>query len=265
MSQKRTRTIRDDSDDEYRASSSTQRIKTDSGLTNWDAEVFQRKVKDTVRYALVCEYKRQPIRRDDINKKILQERSRDFNRVQVAANRKLKHLFGFEMVDLGPKEKPTLDSKKNKPTPKTSNTVKAYILSSNINSSYRTPEIINRSDEEYEMTGLLYVILALIFTNEQIMSEADIIEHLDRLGVMDDSDTFGDREKLLDTFVRQNYLIRSKSGNDPNDENSREYYWGTRARAEITGEDIMGFIVSTYGSDENQETLKDYIFRAAGL
>ena len=73
---------------------------------------------------------------------------------------------------------------------------------------------------------------------------ADLIEHLDRLGVTDDSNTFGDREKLLDSFVRQNYLIRSKSGNDPNNENSREYYWGTRARAEVTGEDILGFIVS---------------------
>ena len=45
---------------------------------------------------------------------VLQERSRDFNRVQAEANRKLKHLFGFEMVDLGPKEKPSLDSNKSK-------------------------------------------------------------------------------------------------------------------------------------------------------
>ena len=41
-SQKRTRTIRDDSDDEYQVSSSTQRVKTDPGYTNWDAEVHER-------------------------------------------------------------------------------------------------------------------------------------------------------------------------------------------------------------------------------
>ncbi|KAI9250147.1 MAGE family-domain-containing protein [Phascolomyces articulosus] len=264
MSQKRTRRIRDDSDDEYRAASSSQRIKADPGSTNWDAEAFQRKVKDTVRYALACEYRRQPIRRDEINKKILQERSRDFNRVQHEANRKLKHLFGFEMIEVKPKEKPSLDSNKGTAPTKASSVVKSYILCNTLDNKYRTPELIHRSEEEYQLTGLLYVILSLIFTNEQIMSEADLCEHLDRLGVTEDCEPFGDREKLLDSFVKQNYLIRSKTNNDPNNENSREYYWGTRARAEITSEDIMGFIVSTYGSDMDEETLKDYVYRAAG-
>ncbi|KAI9494644.1 MAGE family-domain-containing protein [Zychaea mexicana] len=263
-SQKRTRRIRDDSDDEYRGASSSQRIKTDPGSTNWDAEAFQRKVKDTVRYALACEYKRVPIRRDEINKKILQERSRDFNRVQADVQRRLKHLFGFEMVELPPKERPTLDNNKGKATTKAGSTTKTYVLCNSLENAYRTPELIHRSDEETELHGLLYVVLALIFTNEQIMSEVDLFEHLDRLGVIDDSQTFGDREKVLDSFVKLNYLVRSKTGTDPNNESGREYYWGPRAKAEVTDEDIIGFIVSTYGSDVNEETMKDYIYRAAG-
>ncbi|KAI8146057.1 MAGE family-domain-containing protein [Fennellomyces sp. T-0311] len=263
MSQKRTRRIRDDSDDDYRAGSSSQRIKTDPTTTNWDADAFQRKVNDTVRYALACEYKRTPIRRDEVNKKILQERSRDFNRVQQAANRKLQHLFGLEMVDLLPKEKPSLD--KNKSTTKPTSTIKSYILCNTLSNEVRTPELIHRSDEEYHNTGLLYVILSLIFTNEQIMSEMDLTEHLDRLGVTDESRAFGDREKVLDSFVKQNYLTRDKVAGDQQNETTREYYWGPRARAEITDEDIIGFITSVYGSDTNEESMKDNILKAAGF
>ncbi|KAI9277284.1 hypothetical protein BDA99DRAFT_555184 [Phascolomyces articulosus] len=96
------------------------------------------------------------------------------------------------------------------------------------------------------------------------MSEVDLLEHLDRLGVTEDCDPSGDREKLLDSFVKQNYLVRGKTTNDPNNENSREYYWGTRARAEITDEDIMGFIISTFGSKMDEEKLKNYVYKAAG-
>ncbi|KAI9277283.1 MAGE family-domain-containing protein [Phascolomyces articulosus] len=150
-SQKRARRIRDDNDDEYRvASSSSQRhVNADPGSTNWDDEVFQRKIRDTVRYALACECKRQPIRRVEINKKILQERSYEFNEVQQEANRILKHLFGFEMIELKPKERSSLDSNKGKAPAKASTAAKAYIICSTLDNKYRTPELIHRSEEEY--------------------------------------------------------------------------------------------------------------------
>lgn len=71
-------------------------------------------------------------------------------------------------------------------------------------------------------------------------------EHLDRLNVLEESPTFGDREKLLDGFVKQGYLHRAKVGDEArgNNDNVWEYYWGPRARAEIIDSNIVDFITS---------------------
>lgn len=71
-------------------------------------------------------------------------------------------------------------------------------------------------------------------------------EHLDRLNVHDECPKFGDREKLLDGFVKQGYLHRAKVGDEArgNNDNVWEYYWGPRARAEIMDSNIVDFITS---------------------
>lgn len=45
-----------------------------------------------------------------------------------------------------------------------------YILRYNMKLQYRTTEIITQSPEEYKQTGVLYVILGLIFLNGQSMT-----------------------------------------------------------------------------------------------
>lgn len=64
--------------------------------------------------------------------------------------------------------------------------------------------------------------------------------------MLEDSPTFGDREKLLDGFVKQGYLHRAKVGDEArgNNDNVWEYYWGPRARAEIIDSNIVDFITS---------------------
>lgn len=42
---------------------------------------------------------------------VLQERTREFKQVHAAAQRKLKHLFGMEMVEMGQREKPSVKGK----------------------------------------------------------------------------------------------------------------------------------------------------------
>ncbi|CDS10024.1 hypothetical protein LRAMOSA02701 [Lichtheimia ramosa] len=264
QSQKRkTRAIHDDSDDDYSAPAS-QRPKAEH-ITSWDNETMNRKVKDTVRYALACEYRRQPIRRDDINKKVLQERTREFKHVHAAAQRKLKHLFGMEMVEMGQREKPSLKEKVKAENTKPV-TTRNYILRSILDNKYNEPELIKRTKEDYELMGILYVILALIFTNERAMHDVHLKEHLDRLNVLEESPTFGDREKLLDGFVKQGYLHRAKVGDEArgNNDNVWEYYWGPRARAEIIDSNIVDFITSFFeGADV--EDLSTNIFKASGV
>lgn len=46
-----------------------------------------------------------------------------------------------------------------------SGTSGTFILRYNMQEHYRTEEVLNQSDEEYQQTGMLYVILGLIFLN----------------------------------------------------------------------------------------------------
>jgi hypothetical protein len=56
------------------------------------------------------------------------------------------------------------------PTQKRGGASGLYVLRSIIKEQYRTPDIITRSEEEYKSTGLLYVILGLIFLGGQTMA-----------------------------------------------------------------------------------------------
>lgn len=50
-------------------------------------------------------------------------------------------------------------------------TTRNYILRSILDNKYNEPELIKRTKEDYELMGILYVILALIFTNERAMHD----------------------------------------------------------------------------------------------
>ncbi|KIJ99264.1 hypothetical protein K443DRAFT_680105 [Laccaria amethystina LaAM-08-1] len=59
------------------------------------------KANDLVRLALFCEHKRTPLRRDDITKKVLgANASRVLNSVFLAAQEKLRKVFGMELVEI---------------------------------------------------------------------------------------------------------------------------------------------------------------------
>ncbi|KZO97255.1 MAGE-domain-containing protein, partial [Calocera viscosa TUFC12733] len=59
-------------------------------------------VADLVRLALFTEYKHAPLRRDDINKKVLGKNTRSFKAVLAKAEATLKETFGMELVPLQP-------------------------------------------------------------------------------------------------------------------------------------------------------------------
>lgn len=141
----------------------------------------------------------------------------------------------------------------------------SYVLINKLDAKYKVHEILPHSEEEYQQTGLLYVILALIFVHEKTITDGknehlqqlsrliankllpvtvDLKQNLDRLRVTDETETFGDREKLLEYYVKQGYLHRAKAGEDPNSDVVYQYYWGPRAKIEVADTDITDFIIS---------------------
>lgn len=108
------------------------------------------------------------------------------------ARSRLRNIFGFEIIELpSMKEKtnqsqtqraastqqtqqtgqdtqqvPPFQTAKKSTGPSSGN----FILRSILKEEYRTPEIIERSTKEYQLTGILYVILGLIFISGQSMT-----------------------------------------------------------------------------------------------
>jgi hypothetical protein len=82
---------------------------TNGPSTKEAVETLARKL---VRYALSCEYARQPIRRADIAQKVLGTNGRQLRQVFGEAQLMLQHTFGMEMMELPIKEKVTLQQRR---------------------------------------------------------------------------------------------------------------------------------------------------------
>ncbi|KAG2148873.1 MAGE-domain-containing protein [Suillus clintonianus] len=92
----------EDDEDENAADDNDQDMdinRSQGGVLGADAEL-DRKASDLVRFALFMEQKRTPIRREDINKKVLASNSRSFNSVLERAQKLLKKTFAMELVEL---------------------------------------------------------------------------------------------------------------------------------------------------------------------
>ncbi|CEP17287.1 hypothetical protein [Parasitella parasitica] len=274
----RKRARLEESSDEYESGPesssqmSSQRVKSlkMDNAPDWDAEELERNVKAICRYAMSCEFKRKTIRREDLNKQ------------------KIRHVFGFEIVEL-----PQMNVKNNQTqTQKISSQQQAqdtqqesssqaakkssiissgtYVLRSILREEYRTPEIVERSKREYQLTGILYVILGLIFLNGHSMRSDDLDGHLDHLminkkvrGVKDISS----REALLGEFMKDNYLKKSKITETDGDEPKFNYTWGPRAMVEVGHAGISAFLISFWGDeldDEAKNELNTKMWKQAG-
>lgn len=80
-------------------------------------------VQKLVRFALSCEYARQPIRRSDISLKVFNDiggpnnagTGRNFRQVFAKAQKVLEEVFGMRMVELPVREKVTISQRRGMP------------------------------------------------------------------------------------------------------------------------------------------------------
>jgi hypothetical protein len=79
---------------------------------NQSSEQREQLARKLVRYALSCEYSRQPIRRTDISAKVLGPSSRQFRAVFAEAQLMLRETFGMEMMELPKADKITVQQKR---------------------------------------------------------------------------------------------------------------------------------------------------------
>jgi len=231
-----------DSDEEIPATPSTCPTEsTQSSSTHLEKQFVQMSVQDRdrfandiVRYLLTSDYKKHPVKQQDIKRHALRDYSRAFNSLMKIAVQKLRNVFGIEVIE-------TEVGKQ-----------KAYMLINALDNKYDAPHQI-WPEEDHANMGLVMAILSVIFMKGNVLAEEDLFDLLNRLGITQDrpDETFGDIKHLIMTdFVRQGYLeVEREQGSDPP---THLFRWGPRAKAETSKRHAMDFICQVFGEDSPQ-------------
>uniref|UniRef100_G1TNA8 NSE3 homolog, SMC5-SMC6 complex component n=1 Tax=Oryctolagus cuniculus TaxID=9986 RepID=G1TNA8_RABIT len=143
------------------------------------------KVAELVQFLLVKDQKKIPIKRTDIAKHVLGDYKDVLPDLLRLAGERLQYVFGYKLVELEPRSN-------------------AYILVNTLEPVEEDAAV--RGDQGTPTTGLLMIVLGLIFMKGNAVKETEVWDFLRRLGVHPTKRhvVFGDPKKLLtEDFVRQ--------------------------------------------------------------
>ncbi|XP_032198131.1 non-structural maintenance of chromosomes element 3 homolog [Mustela erminea] len=187
------------------------------------------KVAELVQFLLIKDQKKIPIKRTDILKHVIGDYKDIFPDLLKLAAERLEYVFGYKLVELEPK----------------SNT---YILINTLEPVEEDAEV--RGDQGTPTTGLLMIVLGLIFMKGNTIKETEVWDFLRRLGVYPTKKhlVFGDPKKLItEEFVRQRYLeYRRIPHTDPVD---YELQWGPRTNLETSKMKVLKFVAKVHNQD----------------
>ncbi|KAM7048402.1 non-structural maintenance of chromosomes element 3 homolog [Molossus nigricans] len=187
------------------------------------------KVAELVQFLLIKDQKKIPIKRSDIVKHVLGDYRDLFPDLLRLAAERLQYVFGYKLVELEPKSS-------------------TYILINTLEPVEEDAEV--RGDQGTPTTGLLMIVLGLIFMKGNTVKETEVWDFLRRLGVFPTKKhlIFGDPKKLItEDFVRQRYLeYRRIPHTDPVD---YELQWGPRTSLETSKMKVLKFVAKVHNQD----------------
>ncbi|XP_037688805.1 non-structural maintenance of chromosomes element 3 homolog [Choloepus didactylus] len=187
------------------------------------------KVAELVQFLLIKDQKKIPIKRTDILKHVIGDYKDIFSDLLKLAAQRLEYVFGYKLVELEPKSN-------------------SYILINTLEPVEEDAEV--RGDQGTPTTGLLMIVLGLIFMKGNTVKETEVWDFLRRLGVYPTKKhlIFGDPKKLItEEFVRQRYLeYRRIPHTDPID---YEFQWGPRTSLETSKMKVLKFVAKVHNQD----------------
>ncbi|XP_007954520.1 non-structural maintenance of chromosomes element 3 homolog [Orycteropus afer afer] len=193
------------------------------------APAMELKVAELVQFLLIKDQKKIPIKRTDILKHVIGDYKDIFPDLLKLAAQRLEYVFGYKLVELEPKSN-------------------SYILINTLEPVEEDAEV--RGDQGTPTTGLLMIVLGLIFMKGNTIKETEVWDFLRRLGVYPTKKhfIFGDPKKLItEDFVRQRYLeYRRIPHTDPVD---YEFQWGPRTNLETTKMKVLKFVAKVHNQD----------------
>lgn len=186
------------------------------------------KVDELVKYLLVKYLMKEPVTKAEMLNNIIRNYQDHFPVIFREALECMQLIFGIDMKEVGPGDH-------------------TYILVIALELTY---DGMMTDVQGLPKSGLLIMVLSIIFMKGNCISEDMIWAVLSNIGLYAGNDHFiyGEPRKLItDDFVQEGYLeYRQVSGSHPP---SYELLWGPRAYAETTKMKILMFLASITGSD----------------
>jgi len=237
----RRRVAEDDDDVDFNGTQTQNQTQTQS--TTLTPSEIDKKAKEVVKYLMLQDCKKVPIKRVDINKNVIKEGSRQFGTIIEKASKELKKVFGIDLVEV---------DKKNK----------VYILVSGLSEAARDSHL--HSDRELEKMAILMPILGLVFMSGNSVDDDTLWHFLSKLGLNKEEfhPTFGPLDKFLkQELSKEGYLEWTKSPT-PGGEQKFVIKWGPRAYKEVGKTAVLDFVCKVYSHNSEVEvTPKDWQFQ----
>ncbi|XP_013358307.1 PREDICTED: trophinin isoform X7 [Chinchilla lanigera] len=192
-----------------------------------DVAILQERANKLVKYLLVKDQTKIPIKRSDMLKDVIQEYDEYFPEIIERASYALEKMFRVNLKEIDKQSS-------------------LYILISTRESSAG----ILGTTKDTPKLGLLMVILSVIFMNGNKASEAVIWEVLRKLGLHPGvrHSLFGEVRKLItDEFVKQKYLEYKRVPNSRPPE--YEFFWGLRSYHETSKMKVLKFACKVQKKD----------------
>ncbi|XP_021484311.1 melanoma-associated antigen 10-like [Meriones unguiculatus] len=210
------------------SSGSSEALPCDNSLPKGELDV---KVDELVKYLLFKYLMKEPVTKAEMLSNVIKDYQDHFPVIFREASECMQLVFGIDMKEV-------------EPGGHTYSLVIALEL---------TYDGMMTNAQGIPKTGLLIMILGIIFMEGNCISEAMIWDVLNNIGLYagDEHFMYGEPRKLItDDFVQEGYLeYRQVPDSDPP---SYEFVWGPRAHAETTKMKILRFLTNINGSDPTQ-------------
>ncbi|XP_008159528.2 putative MAGE domain-containing protein MAGEA13P [Eptesicus fuscus] len=208
-------------------------LQTPSSPESLLTEVLQNKAYDLVQYLSIKYVTKEPITKAEMLESVIREHKDHFPVVFKKACKCLEIIFGIELKEVDP-------------------TSHSYVLVKLLDLTY---DGMLSDDQGMPKTGLLILILGIIFMEGNRASEERILEMMNMIGVHPGKNNFiyGDPRKLItEDLVQEKYLEYQQV---PNSDPPRyEFLWGPRAHAETTKMKVLKFFAKIIGTDPTSLT-----------
>uniref|UniRef100_A0A8C6I8U4 MAGE family member A10 n=1 Tax=Mus spicilegus TaxID=10103 RepID=A0A8C6I8U4_MUSSI len=204
---------------------SSQALPCGTSLSTGEIDV---KVDELVKYLLLKYLMQEPVSKAEILSNIIRNYQDHFAVIFREALECMQLVFGLELKEIDPASH-------------------TYILTIALELTY---DGMMTDVQGIPKTGLLIMVLSIIFMEGNCVSEDMVWSILNNIGLYAGNEHFiyGEPRKLItDNFVQEGYLeYRHVPGSHPP---SYEFLWGPRAYAETTKMKILTFLTSINGSD----------------